>query len=129
MAGKVGKGENRVMIKVNELRIGNWFIYSDIAQSSLIGTYDKVDCDLFPICNDEIYFMNPIPLTPEILQQCGFEMDKMFKCYTIQTETGEIILSSSYILQSTDTITKLNYLHQLQNLYFALTGSELEIIL
>lgn len=76
--------------------------------------------------------LRPVPLTPEILEKCGavkVEGEWQFKvaicalwisfrfhashCYS---EIGGIYLGG-----------QIKYVHQLQNLYFALTGTELEV--
>lgn len=115
------------MINANELRIGNYVIATN-------GEYVAIDAGgINAIANgwlgNEELPITAIPLTPEILEKAGFVHDTAWGLFTIKTETGEIILSDDYILQSTDTLTKLYFLHQLQNLYFALCGEELEISL
>jgi hypothetical protein len=76
----------------------------------------------------------PIPLTPEILEKAGFKFDGDFNSYSISS----VILSKNYCLCSIgdEYLCELNrigkpikHIHQLQNLYFALTGEELQIIL
>lgn len=73
-------------------------------------------------------FINPIPLTPEWLERCGlhkkfWNSDKDLKL--------EIYENKAYIGNNFSTnasiIHNINYVHQLQNLYFALTGEELQI--
>jgi hypothetical protein len=113
------------MIAANELRIGNWYV-------NQWGEYLQVDADLFGSDNLESYPI-PIPLTPEILEKCGFEKDNSSKYggYLIGIGEGEKIrivndesIGWHYPLNGyRRPIT--NYLHQLQNLYFALTGEEL----
>jgi hypothetical protein len=72
-------------------------------------------------------YIQPIPLTPEILEKCGFDRNCILKIYqgvNIEwsygkevwlTKEGEVI----YEFENTQ------HLHQLQNLYFALTNEEL----
>lgn len=73
-----------------------------------------------------------IPLTPEWLERCAFihdDGDK--KWYKSGSHVGPIyfIYQATYGLQGLGTHpgNNIKYLHQLQNLYFALTGTELEI--
>lgn len=90
--------------------------------------------------------IEPIPLTEEILLKCGFEEctdyyfdgKSMFfydihkslensEFYIYFNENNKICLS---IMEEEDIISKslnIQYLHQLQNLYFALTNEELTI--
>lgn len=100
------------MVNASELRIGNWAV--NYGNYVCIEADDIVDCHYSPESYD------PISLTPEILEKAGFRIDpnskkhagKVHRCQgiTINLETSRI-----------------KYLHQLQNLYFALTGEELQI--
>ena len=77
-----------------------------------------------------------IPLTEEILLKCGFSITESIfhdntNAYEIKS-WGRIVLING-ILQSDEFYfldglsTEIKYLHQLQNLYFALTNEELTI--
>jgi hypothetical protein len=83
---------------------------------------------------------NPIPLTPEWLERCGFE--KAGDAFDIKTQFGAIrhmfnkiilFFGSEYQLSVSmdyDVMTlpcQCEHLHQLQNLYIALTGEELNV--
>lgn len=70
----------------------------------------------------------PIPLTEEILLKCGFEIDDVLApCMHVAKEWDlEWFIDGVYLDGSN---TKAVYLHQLQNLYFALKGEELNITL
>ena len=118
------------MIKTNELRIGNWYEHD--------GKYYQVKS----IMNGESYpYVKPIPLTPEILEKAGFTKGKSIGL-TLDIRFDETPFYSAYLwfeflagsvylytLDDGHNIELANfiYLHQLQNLYFALTGEELEI--
>ncbi len=71
--------------------------------------------------------INPIPLTEEILLKCGFE--KLGK-YTFVCDSAlmqlEIDVFTDKLVHSILAI-EVKHLQQLQNLYHALTGEELEI--
>lgn len=130
------------MINANELRIGNLCLDHN-------AEYHEVSIKDFHRFNvpkmDGDYGLYPIPLTEEILLKCGFEKEPMAYRKSIDYFGGGKKLTFSgdylYIVDSekqntipTDIITLWNkdickefYLHQLQNLYFALTGQELEI--
>lgn len=118
------------MIRANEFRIGNWVEARDGKNKS----YVQVDGFLFwhfQLANAdggqaiEINSVYPIPLTSEILEACGFELkeDRYFEKgrVVIYDFGGGIYTLYQYVLP------EIKYLHQLQNLYFALTGTELEI--
>lgn len=74
--------------------------------------------------------LNPIPLTPKILEKCGFDYDASYELPKVQK--GNFILWDScdgtfganfgYLMQLD---VDVEFLHQLQNLYYALTGEEL----
>lgn len=75
----------------------------------------------------------PIPLTEEILLKCGFDKysDHSNEITYLSKDSGYFIQvydNSVYFgLNYEDYRKEVKYLHQLQNLYFALTGQELEI--
>ena len=88
--------------------------------------------------------LNPIPLTKDWLVRFGFKhnIDKWFQinyftdCKELVEEMGiliNLISNRCAILdintdeQSAMTANRIYYVHQLQNLYFALTGNELQI--
>ena len=73
--------------------------------------------------------IKPIPLTEEILLKCGFRKSKsgmyLFDKFSFDLSDFEFGVESDYYYL---TISEnIKYLHQLQNLYFALTDIELEI--
>jgi len=116
-------------MKATELRIGNWVnCYAVRIEISAIAeeyVYDKTESGWFRI-ND----LNPIPLTEQWLKDFGF----------VYSETKKVWMGSKsgwFWLAEKDGYYKLwyynsligrpfKYVHQLQNLYFALTGEELE---
>ena len=113
------------MIKSNELRIGNWVSY--------LGAIVQLDRhDLSDLFNPSIdmYEMDlePIELTEEILLKCGFEFSHITGDERVFSNKKINLLINAY----DNNIIKFNvfiikHLHQLQNLYFALTNKELEI--
>lgn len=109
-----------VMISIQELRIGNIIRYngSIIPVSNIyIGQPTLEDAE-------------PIPLSPEILEACGFEINQYgyrvkdgFKVYW----DGMKSFQFNYDHNDEYNILELRHLHQLQNLYFAMTNTELEV--
>ena len=79
-------------------------------------------------------YIEPIPLTEEILLKCGFEKGYIMyfiricetRCYLRPSYRGGYYYGICPYIELRDCKT-IQYLHQLQNLYFALTGKELEI--
>jgi hypothetical protein len=125
------------MIQPKELRIGNWF--DDVNNKSYMGpTRQQVESidrygvnkwqDMGSSGQVEFENMEPIPLTPEILEKCGFFRNEYEK-FIFNHMSREISLFediNNRIRLRCDTHQVLiDHLHQLQNLYFALTGEEL----
>lgn len=138
------------MIKSSELRIGNivWESSSftpgpDDFEEIIVGAINDIDKVVLDNQN-HIYsydYLYPIPLTPEWLERCGFEK----KSNEMQVDGIEMtfhINDSTYfsscgglngslavlcLCRGNYFANNLQYLHQLQNLYFALTGEELTI--
>lgn len=77
--------------------------------------------------------MKPIPLTPEWLERCGFKI-LVDDGFLVRVAKGVVCIKISGIGLPVVRIgemhfTNIIHLHQLQNLYFALTGEELIITL
>jgi hypothetical protein len=114
-------------MKANELRIGNWI------ESK--GKQIEVTCvDILNYWNTECYGVEPIPLTEEWLIKFGvnvgfldFDSPKLTMSVNLDAKNGgynELQIATS---GTSDLIIECNYVHQLQNLYFALTGEELTL--
>jgi len=84
-----------------------------------------------------ISFIEPIQLTEEWLLRFGFKLEKdVDYFYVIKTKqkgitlevepNGRTILFDNKNIKFID-ILPIKYVHQLQNLYFAITGEELEV--
>jgi hypothetical protein len=118
------------MIKANELRIGNLLttgednfrvtlIHKDFVKGVTIN--DKI---VTPTTIKSI--IKPIPLTEEWLLKFGFEFDEEYNSYSLKMLSvydGKNGFSSDLFWDGLDIET----VHQLQNLYFALTNEELTI--
>lgn len=116
------------MIEARELRIGNFFIEENSGEIiKVIGLEEKriVFSGMFL----DKWQSKPIPLTEEILLKCGFT-ERYDEVFFIATGYVEIIyLKGELYLSIEGQLLPLQceHLHQLQNLYFALTGEELEV--
>jgi hypothetical protein len=119
------------MIQANELRIGNWVKVGDTESTVCLIDHQFILLQGNAVINRPEQ-IEPIPLTPEILEKCGFEWSiyhqgfykKDFVNILGEYQYGyrfKIFRTSQYVG------TKINYLHQLQNLVFILTGEELTI--
>ena len=107
-------------MKAQELRIGNWVL----DEFNLLVEFD-IDC----FVNYTQGKFKPIPLTEEWLIRLGFEehslnpywFNKGIICISIVHKV-ELI---SWDRQIFKLDIEINHVHQLQNLYFALTNTEL----
>jgi len=134
------------MIKVNELRIGN-YVYNNenklsrIKQINAIGTvllnnleFYNEDAEWGQHCNE----ISGIPLTIEILLSCGFD-ETINNRDSGYRQIGKVVNGHDFMFTIEcncgpefyfDMVgVELNYLHQLQNLFFALTSTELKVLL
>jgi hypothetical protein len=135
------------MIQANELRIGNRFTRELRNSRGLEYDRDFVLTEewMGRLFGSNISFalqdLSPIPLTHEILGKAGFVKDKEGD-YWIDLQTNYLkaifmndgvypvwccLAELSSEKEQFASLNRINHLHQLQNLYFALTGTELPI--
>lgn len=132
------------MIKQGELRIGNWVKHNDIVScSEYPGTiFQWTDAHWYDLVRARLHLasIEQIPLTPEILWKIGWIKTEVVGPYEYWFPNAEALWSIRQegngnwqlcILTRPDEVFKfepnISALHQLQNLYFALTGNELTI--
>ena len=129
-------------MKANELRIGNW-----------VSTIYGMEFQVYPMAfkqmpTDEKHNLildtwKPIPLTEEWLLKFGFEdvdLNMSGSNWLVKEQKGiwrqairiaynewseEWSLTLECVSPPTLSIARIKYVHQLQNIYFALTGKEL----
>jgi hypothetical protein len=134
-------------MKANELRIGNLvyvsdnltnLIFQEITPINIHNLMHLTGWDKSPV---DIEF-EPIPLTKEFLLKFGFKnIDKGGNDYITYTDPNHdyylqldvrrkdnkyLILDNSFDDLRAFSMVDIEYVHQLQNLYFALTGNELK---
>jgi hypothetical protein len=125
------------MINANELRLGNYHLYHfidkyderkewdeiyTIAPSDIQMLADKIDMDY-----------SPVPLTKEWLLKASFRENKGVCYLSIPKIKGELrfendrnpLAACIYCGTGRIVLSDINFVHQLQNLYFALCGEEL----
>ena len=112
-------------MKANELRIGNWVMYSSKIQ---------VNENKIRECVDHPERFGTITLTEEWLTRFGFEQMKLYTgdncfvkekfCVLCDGELKNYDLRLTFDSDQTIRV-QLHYVHQLQNIYFAITGEEL----
>ena len=117
------------MIQAKDLRIGNWVNRTEgfkIFKSKV--SAHTISC---AASDGSIDFLSPIPLTPEILEKCGFVKEDRLNVGAntyFKKGMGEYLtyqFDGFCVYELNKAIVK--YLHQLQNLFFALCGEELEV--
>ena len=126
------------MISCHELRLGNRVLVNENIQQVSVITGTTV----FAINPEEsgeeaaseysLENVQPVPLTDEVLKECGFVFHDYFKFWQLLT-TGirsEMDIDRDYDVidfMRKPIIKKLSSLHQLQNVYFMLKGRELKL--
>ena len=114
-------------MKANELRIGNWYDHNGVQKQVTPNTIEEVWVA-------ERTWCKPIPLTKKWCLNLGFEVfegkisydrDKLsiyFGDTILSGNNGRTYWNGCSILEESP-----KYVHQLQNLYFALSGEELTL--
>jgi hypothetical protein len=133
-------------MEVKELRINNWYKAGLQITGSLECKLDINDVRMFKMTKRHLMhiinfdlepFIKSIPLTKEILLKCGFEYNNyqdslslkvmsrgVINAYSVSDNPRiELGTESGYIFGDSD----IKHLHQLQNLYHALTNEELNV--
>jgi hypothetical protein len=123
-------------MKANELRIGNLLNHNN---GSMVGSFIVGLIHLEDIIKENFHAREyePIPLTEEWLLKMGFDISNS-SGYNIKNNgieidiwfnddglINDIQISSTNISGAYPNIKHFQYVHQLQNLYFALTNEEL----
>lgn len=114
-------------MKASELRIGNW-VYEPYPEDEGGLTPTQIDSDSIQT-HDQNDWAKPIPLTEEWFMKLDFDYDEDTDTWSLLTSLGrldfmfEIYISDTYFYKH----ICLRNVHQLQNLYFALTGKELTV--
>ena len=132
-----------MIMEPTELRIGNFIQYNSPDHSICFDLVVGINySDDFHVHMVELHGrtpiningISPIPITPEWLERLGFEWDIYYQGYCDGNyivnirENGTI--SFAYGKRRHDEMQFLpyiKYVHQLQNLYHAITGNELKI--
>lgn len=107
-------------MKATELRIGNHILKN----GKLHYVSYKTIRDIISQSVDDTDVYEPIQITEERLLKFGF-IDRGLGDF--RRSWLHLIRNSSTSFETNCFFVKIKYLHQLQNLYFALTGEELTI--
>lgn len=120
-------------MKAQDLRLGNYIEYTDDSRECIIKEIDGHGCVVF-FDDDgvenwiELLQLSPIQITHDWLVKFNFDLE-----WIIEHNTKFICLyqEGDSFYYSADmhhhTSAPIKYVHQLQNLFFALTGEELTI--
>lgn len=137
-------------MKAQEIRFGNIFNFEDdslcmscygvvISIKEWHGRWKSITNANLGYEQDDNYIdFEPIELTPEILEKCGFDrytevpndgigdklevFEGLYGVVFFFDVHGALVFKDYH-----SNMNRPKYLHQLQNLYFALTGEELEV--
>ncbi len=118
------------MIQSTDLRLGNLVKYKgEIVkvfeiQNKFIGAKEGNSFPYFLLAER----FNPIPITAEFFKERGYGYDYHHNDITINSDYRvEFSLSKGYLIDGYGLIVEIEYIHELQNLYYALTKTELEL--
>jgi len=122
-------------MKAEELRIGNWVCHTPSKNKTASGNFIVSEISAFTI--DKINGLesediDPIPLTEEWLVRFGFDKDG-FDWFFMPKK--DHVVQNGYSVNNKENVFEIDeliipniqHVHQLQNLYFALTGEELTL--
>jgi len=126
------------MIPCYELRLGNRVLVDkNLQQVSMITgttvfTIDIEESHEQKVSEQSFEQIESVPLTDDVLKQCGFVYHNYFKFWQHITTgiTSEMDINSDYDVidfMRRPIIKKMTSLHQLQNVYFMLKGRELTL--
>ena len=115
-------------MKAEELRLGNWIEIIDSEGVYTTVTKSTFDCDV------EVFY-KPIPITVDWLLKLGFEYHAFDKNYVVKSKQennnsikkidGDWFYNNDYSDASCYFVRELRYIHELQNLYYAINEEEL----
>ncbi len=127
------------MIDIKELRVGNLIF------SKMTGIVEAVEPNDFEMILDDFGDFHPIKITEDWLLKLGFEQsdDDLFELLVIKKHVAEFIKidlwtrtelglvfsmeisQGEFPEQVNIDLPHIKYVHQLQNLFFSLTGNDL----
>jgi len=132
-------------MEAKELRIGNYFLddENNISKCNGFNPFGhSIRCDEPEGCDILLdYFQNgkwhrgyecdindckPIEITADLLAKCGFVVEHTNGGF-IKWKFGNFTLIDGRLIYPDNFGNPIIFLHQLQNIYYALTGTELEI--
>lgn len=128
------------MVQANEIRVGNYFMFDSEIDKVTAIYQSGVDAEF----KSRWWFdrVHGIPLTTEILLKSGFVFNKQFQRYEVEVSDGVECVKQErleddpgaplyffYMIGFRSSYIKLDWLHQLQNVHYYISGEELSITL
>jgi len=126
------------MISCYELRLGNQVLVNKKPQQvsminkTSVSTIDTEGKE--PVTGEHsLEKVQPVPMTDDILKQCGFTFHPYFKFWQLINTDPRSEMNIDHDYAVLDFMRKpigktLTSLHQLQNVYFLLMGRELKLL-
>lgn len=119
-----------IMIDVKELRIGNYVKpISNNGREGNIGTVFAINRYQVSVNDNnnpyDYHILEPILITEDILKKCNFVKQECDDTVVFYNRSME--LDANLCLKVGISNIEVKYLHQLQNLFFDITGKELEV--
>lgn len=109
-------------MKSNEVRVGNFILFSGV-QTRVIPADFATQCR--GINSSEMPNFNPIELTEEWLKKAGYKKQNGYG-YSNYNVYGTILKNETgFEFHYYGIIIRLDFVHQLQNLFFSLYGEDL----
>lgn len=138
--------KKEVIMEMTELRLGNWVVYNNQIVKTTGLHYGMFECGCPDgnnwMCTGRISEVHPIELTEEILLKIGFEHHAVDRnIYAFENERSIVVyilnrklliiegVENDVLIDRNIRINNVEYLHQLQNVYYLLIGKELEVSL
>lgn len=126
-------------IEAKDLRIGNMLMFKDkiftvagLSSPQQVRLYDGMGADQWEFIDT----LTPTPLSEDMLLRLGFQEDEEFMGKVLELDCGVSFgISDDNVLYYfgnqecfwVDILVETKYLHQLQNIVYFLTGTELKI--
>lgn len=147
MTNQIKPGITAEELKAESLMIGNYLqnhVFEWVRVNAILDTPHNIKTDAGTFM---VRGLSGIPLTPEILERCGFEkwdwhdgyiIPFMGKHLMIREYQGKILTRTLSVIRDSKghlgknskeflPPNRLKFVHQLQNLYYSLTGTHLTI--
>ena len=104
-------------MKLGELRAGNYYLYKGAEIKFDISDFKEIDYGLLEL-------LKPIPLTEHWLHEFDFEFDEKHDFYYLHPLAIDYDQGFKFVFNYPSKVT-IKYIHQLQNIFYDLTGKEL----